>query len=309
MQTAQSATIDRQSMPYATSHATFSSRLGKAIQCRQGVVTYPRRDYYRFPALGPKWISEFATLAWLAACRTGLANNSPDFPKLSNSLNTILARLDDYSAAHDGFADDESRELFVELLAYRILGPWFVRLSIDTPEFWKLYDSVNRQYRVRKNVSRYWIGGTFTLIACPAQDRRVLRVPTCNELSVFRTFLLQQYSISRQGIRSQTSSRRYRFLIAARAFENTTLWLADRVGPRGRVIAFECQAANRQLAEENVSLNPAVERAHHHRPAGVVARIAIRPGGSPNSWGPGSTVLDLATEFVKGRHRISSSDA
>jgi hypothetical protein len=152
----------------------FTSRLGKAIQSHQAVVTYPRRDYYRFPPFGTKWLSELATWTRVAARRSGLAKNSPDFLKLLNNLNTILARLDDYSATYDNFADDESRDLFIELLAYRILGPWFVRLSIDNHKFWKLYDSVNPQYRIRKNTARYCItaSGTFIPIACRQKSAR-----------------------------------------------------------------------------------------------------------------------------------------
>src|SRR5579872_3024440 len=246
------AEFDGQSARQTKSKVDFASRLGKAIQSHQSVVTYPRRDYYRFPPYGTRWLAELGTLTRLAARRSGLAKNSPDFLKLSNNLNTILARLNDYSATYDGFADDESRDLFIELLAYRILGPWFVRLSIDNQNFWKLYDSVNAEYRIRKNTARYCIWD-FHTYRMPAQVGNIELI--CNEISVFRTFLLEQYAVSRPGIHIRPAAGDI-VLDCGACFADTTLWFADCVGPQGRVIGFECQSINRQRALENVSLNP-----------------------------------------------------
>jgi FkbM family methyltransferase len=286
------ARIDDQRMQQVMARADFSSRLGKAIQSRQAVVTYPRRDYYRFPAAGTKWFSEIVTLARLAARRSGLAKNRPDLLKLTNNLNTILSRLDDYSATYDGFADDESRDLFIELLAYRLLGPWFVRLSIDNPGFWHLYKSVNRQYRVRKNTSRYCIWD-FHTYRMPAHEGTIEL--NCNEISVFRTFLLEQYSVRRPEIQVRPLSGDI-VLDCGACFGDTTLWFADSVGPGGRVIAFECQSVNRQKALENVGLNPALGKR-----ITIVPRAVWRESQSGRlvtQWGSGSTVLDL-TEFLK----------
>ena len=284
-------TIDDQSMRQDMPRADFALRLGKAIQSHQAVVTYPRRDYYRFPPRFTRWLSELATLTRVAARRAGLAGNSPDFVTLSNNLNKILARLDDYSATYDGFADDESRDLFIELLAYRILGPWFVRLSIDNPKFWNLYDSVNQKYRIRKNTARYdlWNFHTYRM---PAQVGKIEL--TCNEISVFRTFLLEQYAVFRPGIRVRPVPGDI-VLDCGACFGDTTLWFADCVGPQGRVVAFECQSNNRQRALENVGLTPALSE-----------RITIDPRAlwreSQNervvtNWGSGSSALDL-TDFL-----------
>jgi FkbM family methyltransferase len=276
----------------ATVRAGFSARLGKAIQSHQSVVTYPRRDYYRFPARGAKWLSELATLTRVAARRCGLITNSLDFHRLSNQLNTVLARLDDYSATYEGFADDESRDLFIELLAYRMLGPWFVRLSIDNANFWTCYDSVNREYRIRQNTARYCIWD-FHSYRMPAQVGAIELI--CNEISIFRTFLLEQYSISRPGIRVRPVTGDV-VLDCGACFGDTTLWFADRVGSEGRVIAFECQSINRRRALDNVDLNPELRQ-----------RIVVDPRALwretqhqrvVTQWGSGSTVLDL-TEFLE----------
>ncbi len=272
-------------------HTEFCAELGKAIQSHQAVVTCPHRDYYRFPARGLQWLSELATLARVAARRLGLTQNAPDFPQLANQLQKILARLDDYEATYAGFADDASRALFIELLAYRLLGPGFVRLSIDNPEFWSQYHSVNRRYRVGRKTSRYglWDFHTYRL---PAQDGTLALV--CNEISVFRTFLLQQYSVCRPGfqVRPQPDDV---VLDCGACFGDTTLWFADCVGPRGKVIAFECQSLNRRIAVENVARNPA-----------LAGRIAVdgralwresQPARLVTHWDSGSSVLDL-TEFL-----------
>jgi hypothetical protein len=54
----------------------------------------------------------------------------------SATLQDLLLHSEEYARAYDVLADAESRALFVQLVAYRLLGHRHVRLPPNRPEVW-----------------------------------------------------------------------------------------------------------------------------------------------------------------------------
>ena len=83
------------------------------------------------------------------------------------------------------FADDESRDLLVRLMAYRVLGPRHYRLPMNTPEYWKKREGTRPVVKHKDGTGEFLY-----------QDVRYV-----GELRhFFNTFILQQYRCVRANI-------------------------------------------------------------------------------------------------------------
>lgn len=183
----------------------------------------------------------------------GAAEIDPQHEALSRStLQDLLVNPQGYAAAHDLFEDDYSRELFVKVIAFRLLGHAHVRLPTNSSERREALARIKAvpsrpvsesppvtAYELEFAGERIDVEGWMYSIAC--------------------TFALGQYYYDRGGV--TVAPRRGDRVIDAGAFlGETALAFAASVGPQGRVASFEIEPLNAQLARRNLALNPALAK-------------------------------------------------
>ena len=76
------------------------------------------------------------------ARRFGLENRAFHAENAVFKMRFTLANFDHYGWVHDQLGDAASREYLLRFMLYKILGHTHVRFPQNTPEFWRLYKSV-----------------------------------------------------------------------------------------------------------------------------------------------------------------------
>jgi FkbM family methyltransferase len=205
---------------------------------------------------------------------------------LSEQLLGLVESLDRLEHVYGLFGDAESRALWVELLRYKTLGPRRVKLSRNSRDYWRAYNSIDARF-LRGRDSGEACGHKLNFYEVPGAEGPI-RMHT-HSLFVLNTFVLGQYSY-----RSTTATVRAEpgdiVIDGGACWGDTALAFADLVGPTGHVHCFEFVPDNLAVLHENLRLNP-----------GLADRISVhtcalwRLSGDALSFdarGPGSFLLD-----------------
>jgi FkbM family methyltransferase len=147
--------------------------------------------------------------------------------------------------AYGLFEDEQSRDLFVKILAYRVLGNRHVRLPLNNAEYWKLRRSLDKYVEKRDAVESPVLG------ALGIYNFNQMRLHV-HPLAVLHTFLLEQYRCVRAGIGVKPGDV---VVDAGGCWGDTALYFAqDAV----QVYCFECTPSNLKIISENMKMNPSL---------------------------------------------------
>lgn len=165
-----------------------------------------------------------------SAIDEGLLNQVLQTPGLANAYGLL--------------EDQVSRDLFVKLLAYRILGHRHVRLPSNNAKYWELRRSLDQYVEKRDVISSVPILGSLDL--CKING---IRLKT-HHLGILHTFLLEQYRCQRGGVGVKPCDI---VIDAGGCWGDTALYFAQNAA---RVFCFECMPSNLKIIQENLVLNP-----------------------------------------------------
>jgi len=234
-------------------HDTFAYKLFDLL-LRSGYVYHPYSvDHLRFGVvreLPP--VERAKDHLKVLASRHGYASRRFRPEEAAETLTSIAHEVDRYEKVYSSFADDCSRELFVNLLVFRMLGRSHVKLRADTEDYWRDYNSIDQRFRKQANTKKYWIF-----------DLHRYEVPgTASTLSLHATpgailnaYVLEQYRYRHTAPEIQVSPGDI-VIDGGGCYGDTALYFADRVGESGRVFSFEFVAQNLEVMAENLALNP-----------------------------------------------------
>jgi FkbM family methyltransferase len=199
-----------------------------------------------------------------------------------NTLEDLLVNGEAYARTYALFADAASRDWFVRLVAYRLLGHQHVRLPTNDARHWALRA---RAEALPAGPTRF--AGMFGPLGAYDVEFEGERISLeAWWANVAWTFLLRQYFFERDGVTIQPRPGD-RIIDAGSCFGDTALAFAARVGAQGRIVSFEIDPINVLIARRNLELNP-----------GLAARIDLREcalaqDATPlflHGGGPGATV-------------------
>lgn len=189
--------------------------------------------------------------------RFGPENRSFNLENATFQMRFALANFDHYAWFHDQLSDAPSRDYLVRFVLYRVLGHTHVRFPQNTPEFWKLYNSIE-SYLVSRAAAPFpsqWL-------PVPIYVNRY-RLPFCgstisvstSDVSLLETLLFDQYRYCRSE--TEVSVRPGDVVIDAGAcWGDATLAFSARAGKRGRIFGFEMIEENLTVLRSNLAENP-----------------------------------------------------
>jgi FkbM family methyltransferase len=195
-----------------------------------------------------------------------------------------------FQQAYDLFADELSRDLFVQLVAFRLLGPKHVRLPRNNESHWALREQVRALPSAESPFSGAF--GKLHHFDLEFEGQRVLA--DCWWTNIAWTFFIRQYYLERGGILVRPLPGDC-VIDAGACFGDTALAFAASAGDRGRVYAFEIDPSNLEVARHNLALNPGLaarislqeealgeaEAQRYMHGSGPGAQVLDRPGGMP----------------------------
>ena len=184
--------------------------------------------------------------------RAGFARPAFSEEDAASALAAIASHLDGLAHTDRLLADDRSREILVQLLVLRVLGPLHAPAPVPVRRFWEETSQVEAAMRVGPGAGIVPETGTYEV---PGRDGpiRLIGLPT----QVVEFFVLDQYALHRNGV-SVAPEGGDVVLDGGSGMGDTALLFADRVGPDGRVACCEFDERNLVQLRRNVEANPAL---------------------------------------------------
>ena len=159
------------------------------------------------------------------------------------ALRDVLG-VDGLDHAYGLLEDQLSRDVFVKVLAYRILGHRHVRLPLNNVNYWKLRQSVDRYVEKQSTVIGIPLLGSLDLF-----NFNGIRLQA-HQLNILNTFLLEQYRCVRASIGVSQGDV---VVDAGGCWGDTALYFARNAS---EVFCFECIPSNIKVIDENLGMNP-----------------------------------------------------
>ena len=148
--------------------------------------------------------------------------------------------------------DQVSKNIYIELLAYRILGYKKVKLSTNNSDRKRYLSSINRQIDFDKSIHSNFSGTKLYLHKFFYKN-----VPIKLYLSKFgslNAFFLGQYRFS-----DARSAKEAEYIIDCGAcWGDSTIEFATSIKNEGKVFAYEFIPKNKEILQKNINLNPSL---------------------------------------------------
>lgn len=266
-------------------------------------------DFLRFQAsLRDRITRRLKDKFFVLARRMGFVRRHFSIGRVSQYLNYILTNADEFEAFYQLLCDDYSRQLLIELLGYRLLGPQHVRLSINDKKYWRKRLSIDNDFLQERAIlkTHSWPG---SLNRYQLNDLKGLLGIYSVSLGVLNIFILEHYAYRRDGKVVEVEPGDV-VIDAGGCWGNGALYFADRAGPQGKVYCFEFVPQNLIILQRSLDLNQ-----HISDSISVISKALWDKGGEILSYhdsGPGTSLkkdhdgplLQVSTvtidDFVKG---------
>lgn len=237
-----------------------SSFLGNYNQMLFESIGNYHRDNFDVRRFGPKRRLDLSSIRVSTSRRVsrllakaGLARTRVVFPLLEGGINFVQPHLAELEWLYCNLADDESRKLLVQLIAYRALGYRHVKLPLNRPEYWKSIETIEKAAKGCETIDSGFMG--FPLAK---MDLRTIGFPI--ELlfipfAVVTQFIDQPYRCSTPNGMIEAVEGDV-VIDAGGCWADTALYFATKVGKHGKVVSFEFLPDNLKIYQRNLNLNP-----------------------------------------------------
>jgi len=214
------------------------------------------KDNYDLLRFGDKKTDKFNLSTYIYNLKfiTDRFFNKSNYIAILNNYSEVLKGEDFYKLEwfNDTLEDDESKELMIDIIAFRMLGYAKVKLSVNNPEYWKkLKKCTDLEQKGPINIDL----DEFKLCLFNLKDLGYDIKIYFLSLGVLVDFVLEQYSY--KSINKTICVDPGDIVIdAGGCWGDTALYFASRTGDKGKVFSFEFIPKNLKIFKTNLSLNP-----------------------------------------------------
>lgn len=171
-------------------------------------------------------------------------------------LEEVIAMSEGLERTYARLGDERSRRALLDILKWRVLGPYHAPLRIS-PEAFRAQQSRVERELVQEHAT-YEVSDPFF---SPISRYRILLAGGseielhCHSVDIVSVFVLEQYSY--RTVKAQSGDV---VLDVGGCWGDTALYFADLVGPRGKVFTFEFDPENLAIMRANFALNPGLAK-------------------------------------------------
>jgi FkbM family methyltransferase len=184
--------------------------------------------------------------------------------------------------------NEESKDLLLKLIAYRILGYRKVKLPVNTPDYWDKLKKLDDLIETNDTID---IRLEFLTLQLKKFNLAKIGYPISiyfNKLAIQIDFVLEQYAYSDKHNKKIEVEEGDVVIDAGGCYGDTALYFAHKGGKNGKVYSFEFIPENITIFKKNCGLNPLLEKKIEliQRPIWSESKIPVYY----RSDGPGSKV-------------------
>ncbi|HNA88401.1 MAG TPA: FkbM family methyltransferase, partial [Anaerolineales bacterium] len=170
----------------------------------------------------------------------------------------LKPHLSSFTWLFDILADNESKNIFLKILAFRVLGYRKVKLPLSTPSYWSEIKKIEQLADSMNEFSVTYLGMNWQL---PLIDLESIGVPIKfygSPSGVHQEFILEQYRCNDIQVESGDV-----VIDAGACWGETALYFSHRAGMSGHVFSYEFVPENLDVLERNINLNPKISENIH----------------------------------------------
>lgn len=148
--------------------------------------------------------------------------------------------------------DEESRQLLVDLMAFRALGHRKVKLPLSTPEYWKKLEELEQEQDHQDSIDIGFLNWKVERhdLSSEGYPVNIYARPS----GIYTQFILQQYRCPTKDHAIEVASGDT-VIDAGGCYGDTALYFAHKAGPQGKVYSFEFMQDNIKIFDRNLSIN------------------------------------------------------
>jgi len=165
----------------------------------------------------------------------------------------ILKIIGNLSHTYDLLNDEFSKDIFVKLIAYQILGYRKIKLPLNTPNYWVKREEVFSL--IQDNSTMYIDSHDWSLNFFKLDDIGYPLKLYSRPAGIMAIYILQQYVYNRGSIIVKPQPGDY-VIDAGGCWGDTALFFSHTIGQAGRVYTFEFIPDNVGIMARNFELNP-----------------------------------------------------
>lgn len=162
-----------------------------------------------------------------------------------------------FSFLYNKLENEESKDLLIKIVAYRMLGHRKVKLPLNNKSYWEKLHEI--EVLADKSQS---INSNFMHIILYYYDLKKIGYDIkifYNALGLLIEFVIRQYDLEQKG--KKISAKEGDIVLDCGAcWGDTALFFANKVGTSGKVYSIEFIPSNLEILRTNLSLNPALEK-------------------------------------------------
>jgi len=246
-------------------------------------------DNYDFDRFGPQ-PSEKRRLSWENPLKNylrskGYINANQWSDGIMKAVQVVDLNLTRFVWLYNILADDESKEILVKILAFRVLGHRKVKLPLRTKTYWEDIKYYDRLANKTDYITIKFFNWQLYLM-----DLKEIGIPLKlyhSPKGIYHLFVLEQYRCKTAGIDIVVNPGDY-VIDAGACWGDTALYFAHLSRPAGEIFCYEFVPDNLEIFQRNLLLNPHLSERIHliKRAAWAESNMQVAIHGH----GPGTSV-------------------
>ncbi len=186
--------------------------------------------------------------------RKVLSHLKSNIEATKNFKNRNLDTISYFEYLYGLLKDDYSKNLLVQVCAFRILGYRKIKLPVNSPEFWNGVSSIENKLADKND----FLQTNFKDWKLFKHDLSPIGYPIklyMRPLGIYYTFVYKGYVFNNGETTIGVREGDY-VIDGGACFGDTALFFANQVGKEGKVYSFEFVPENLDALNQNFSLNP-----------------------------------------------------
>jgi FkbM family methyltransferase len=185
--------------------------------------------------------------------------NKAALSQVAVSFERIMGKLQYFEYLYHVLENEESKELLLKLVAYRILGYRKVKLPVNTPDYWEKLKNLDKLVEANDKID---IQLNYMTLELKKFNLNKIGYPISiyfNNLAIQIDFVLEQYAYSRKNQKKIEVEEGDVVIDGGGCYGDTALYFAHKAGKTGKVHSFEFIPENIAIFRKNCALNPLLE--------------------------------------------------